>query len=113
MTSAVSVASPVCVVFTIARAEHTRFRPFHKIETSERTIDFINGIATPNPAAYTPPMPKWEYKVVKRAEVSEEQLNGLGAEGWELMNFVLPQCNIPGSFDEIDVEIVLRRALAE
>ena len=113
MTSAVSVASPVCVVFTIAHAEHTHFPPFHKIETSRRTIDYINGIATPNPAAYTPPMPKWEYKVVKRAEVSEEQLNGLGAEGWELMNFVLPQCNIPGSFDEIDVEIVLRRALAE
>jgi hypothetical protein len=34
-------------------------------------------------------------------------------DGWELMSFVLPQCNIPGSFDEIDVEIVLRRALAE
>ena len=116
MTSAVSVANPLgalCVEFSIARAEHTRFRPFHKIETSERTIDFINGIATPNPAAYTPPMPKWEYKVVKRADVSEEQLNGLGVDGWELMNFVLPQCNIPGSFDEIDVEIVLRRALAE
>jgi hypothetical protein len=58
-------------------------------------------------------MQKWEYNVVKRAEVSEEMLNKLGAEGWELMNFVLPQCNLPGSFDEIDVEVVLRRALAE
>jgi hypothetical protein len=113
MTSAVSVASPVCVVFTIARAEHTHFPPFHKIETSRQTIDYINGIATPHPAAYTLPMQKWEYKVVKRADVSEEQLNGLGVDGWELMSFVLPQCNIPGSFDEIDVEIVLRRALAE
>ena len=58
-------------------------------------------------------MQKWEYNVIKRADVSEEKLNALGAEGWELMNFVLPQCNIPGSFDEIDVEIVLRRQLAE
>ena len=58
-------------------------------------------------------MPKWEYKVVKRAEVSEEQLNGFGAEGWELMNFVLPHASIPGSFDEIEVEIVLRRQLSE
>ena len=56
-------------------------------------------------------MQKWEYKVVKRADVSEIELNGWGAEGWELMNFVLPQCNIPGSFDEIDVEVVLRRPL--
>jgi len=56
-------------------------------------------------------MHKWEYKVVKRADVSESELNGWGAEGWELMNFVLPQCNIPGSFDEIDVEVVLRRPL--
>ena len=44
-------------------------------------------------------MQKWEYKVVKRSDVSEEQLNGFGAEGWELMNFVLPHANIPGSFD--------------
>ena len=51
-------------------------------------------------------MQKWEYKVVKRADVSEEQLNGFGAEGWELMNFVLPHANIPGSFDEIEVELV-------
>ncbi|MBC8324199.1 MAG: DUF4177 domain-containing protein [Verrucomicrobia subdivision 3 bacterium] len=58
-------------------------------------------------------MQKWEYKVVKRANVSEEKLNKLGAEGWELMNVVLPQCNLPGSFDEIDVEIVLRRPVAE
>ncbi|SVE16327.1 uncharacterized protein METZ01_LOCUS469181 [marine metagenome] len=56
-------------------------------------------------------MQKWEYKVVKRADVSESELNEWGAEGWELMNFVLPQCNIPGSFDEIDVEVVLRRPL--
>ena len=48
-------------------------------------------------------MQKWEYKVVKRADVSESELNEWGADGWELMNFVLPQCNIPGSFDEIDV----------
>ncbi len=58
---------------------------------------------------YTPPMQKWEYKVVKRADVSEEILNTLGSDGWELMNFVLPHANIPGSFDEIEVEIVLRR----
>ena len=58
-------------------------------------------------------MQKWEYNLVKRVDVSKEKLNALGAEGWELMNFVLPQCNIPGSFDEIDVEIVLRRPLAE
>ena len=56
-------------------------------------------------------MQKWEYKVVKRADVSESELNEWGAEGWELMNFVLPQCNIPGSFDEIDVEVVLRRPI--
>ena len=56
-------------------------------------------------------MQKWEYKVVKRADVSESELNGWGAEGWELMNFVLPHCNIPGSFDEIDVEMLLRRPL--
>ena len=56
-------------------------------------------------------MQKWEYKVVKRANVSEEKLNKLGAEGWELMNVVLPQCNLPGSFDEIDVEVVLRRSV--
>ena len=54
-------------------------------------------------------MQKWEYKVVKRVDVSENGLNELGAEGWELLNFVLPQCNIPGSCDEIDVELVLRR----
>ena len=58
-------------------------------------------------------MQKWEYKVVNRAEVSEDQLNGFGAEGWELMNFVLPHANIPVSFDEIEVELVLRRQLAE
>ena len=58
-------------------------------------------------------MQKWEYKVVNRAEVSEDQLNGFGAEGWELMNFVRPHANIPGSFDEIEVELVLRRQLAE
>ncbi len=56
-------------------------------------------------------MLKWEYKVVKRADVSESELNGWGAEDWELMNFVLPHCNIPGSFDEIDVEVLLRRPL--
>ena len=58
-------------------------------------------------------MQKWEYKVVNRAEVSEDQLNEFGAEGWELMNFVLPHASIPGSFDEIEVELVLRRQLAE
>ena len=40
-------------------------------------------------------------------------LNELGADGWELMPMVLPQCNIPNSFDEIEVEVVLRRRLAE
>ena len=54
-------------------------------------------------------MQTWKYKVVKRADVSESELNEWGADSWELMNFVLPQCNIPGSFDEIDVELVLRR----
>ena len=54
-------------------------------------------------------MQKWEYKVVKRADVTENKLNAWGAEGWELMNFVFPHCNIPGSFDEIEVEAVLRR----
>ena len=54
-------------------------------------------------------MQTWKYKVVKRVDVSENGLNELGADGWELMDFVLPQCNIPGSFDEIDVELVLRR----
>ena len=29
------------------------------------------------------------------------------------MSMVLPQCTIPNSFDEIDVEVVLRRRLAE
>ena len=58
-------------------------------------------------------MQKWEYKVVNRAEVSEDQLNEFGAEGWELMHFVLPHASIPGSFDEIEVELVLRRQLAE
>ena len=57
-------------------------------------------------------MQKWEYKEVKRAEVSEAQLNGFGAAGWELMNFVLPHASIPGSFDEIEVEIILRRQFA-
>ena len=109
MTSAVSAASPLCVCASIVRAEHTHFESIDKIETREGTIDSINGIATPNPAAYTPPMQKWEYKVVKRADVSEEILNTLGSDGWELMNFVLPHANIPGSFDEIEVEIVLRR----
>ncbi len=71
-----------------------------------------NGIASTRPAAYTAPMQQWEYKVVKRAEVSEESLNALGAEGWELMNFVLPHASIPGSFDEIEVEIVLRRPVS-
>jgi hypothetical protein len=54
-------------------------------------------------------MQTWEYKVVKRIDVAEFELNEWGGDGWELMNFVLPQCNIPGSFDEIDVELVLRR----
>ncbi len=54
-------------------------------------------------------MQKWEYKILGRTELTEEKLNALGAEGWELMNFVLPQCNLPGSFDEIEVQVVLRR----
>mgnify|MGYP004240512831 FL=1 len=57
-------------------------------------------------------MQKWEYKVVKRANITEATLNAMGAEGLELMNFVLPHCNIPGSFDEIDVELVLRRPVS-
>ena len=58
-------------------------------------------------------MQKWEYKVVKRVNVTESKLNDLGSEGWELMNFVFPHCNIPGSFDEVDVEVVLRRPIAD
>lgn len=57
------------------------------------------------------PMQKWEYKVVKRGDISQTKLNELGAEGWELLPVVLPQCNIPNSFDEIEVEVVLRRPL--
>jgi len=57
-------------------------------------------------------MQKWEYKLVARADVSEKKLNDLGQEGWELMNFILPHCNIPNSFEEIEVELVLRRPLA-
>ena len=30
-------------------------------------------------------MQKWEYKVVKRVDVSESGLNELGAEGWDLI----------------------------
>ena len=58
-------------------------------------------------------MQKWEYKVLKRGDLSESKLNELGAAGWELMPMVLPQCNVPNSFDEIEVEVVLRRSLAE
>lgn len=58
------------------------------------------------------PMQKWEYKVVNRGDISQTKLNELGAEGWELLPVVLPQCNIPNSFDEIEVEVVLRRPLA-
>ena len=49
-------------------------------------------------------MQKWEYKVLKRGDLSQAKLNELGADGWELMPMVLPQCNIPNSFDEIEVE---------
>ena len=58
------------------------------------------------------PMQKWEYKVVKRGDISQTKLNELGTEGWELLPVVLPQCNIPNSFDEIEVEVILRRPLA-
>ena len=58
-------------------------------------------------------MQKWEYKVLKRGDLTQAKLNELGAEGWELMPVVLPQCNIPNSFEEIEVEVVLRRHLAE
>jgi len=30
-------------------------------------------------------MQKWEYKVIKTPEPTAEQLNELGAEGWELV----------------------------
>jgi hypothetical protein len=30
-------------------------------------------------------MQKWEYKVIKTSQPTEEQLNELGAEGWELV----------------------------
>ena len=54
-------------------------------------------------------MQKWEYKLVKRGDISQEKLNELGAKGWELLPVVLPQCNIPNSFDEIEIEVVMRR----
>ena len=57
-------------------------------------------------------MQNWEYKLVARADVSEKKLNDLGQEGGELMNFILPHCNIPNSFEEIEVELVLRRPVA-
>ena len=56
-------------------------------------------------------MQKWEYITVKRGDISQEKLNELGADGWELLPVVLPQCNIPNSFDEIEVEVILRRSL--
>jgi len=62
---------------------------------------------------YTARVIKWEYKILKRGDLSTKKLNELGTEGWELMPMVLPACNIPNSFDEIEVEVVLRRRLAE
>lgn len=62
---------------------------------------------------YTARVIKWEYKILKRGDLSNKKLNELGAEGWELMPMVLPQCNIPNSFDEIEVEVVLRRRVTE
>ncbi len=59
-----------------------------------------------------PPMQQWEYKVLKRGDLSQAKLNELGAAGWELMPLVLPQCAIPNSFDEIEVEVVLKRPIA-
>jgi hypothetical protein len=35
---------------------------------------------------------RWEYRVIIQSEVSEEELNALGAEGWELVGVVaLPE----------------------
>jgi hypothetical protein len=35
---------------------------------------------------------RWEYKVIVQSAVSEEELNALGAEGWELVGIVaLPE----------------------
>ena len=65
------------------------------------------------PGQYSPRMQQWEYKIIKRGDLSEAKLNQLGAEGWELIPMVLPQCNIPNSFDEIEVEVVMRRPVAQ
>ena len=32
-------------------------------------------------------MQKWEYKIVKELQISEAELNRLGSEGWELVQF--------------------------
>jgi hypothetical protein len=40
------------------------------------------------PMVYVYEKQQWEYKVVVQNALSEEQLNALGAEGWELVGVV-------------------------
>jgi hypothetical protein len=44
------------------------------------------------PIVYVYEKQRWEYKVIVQNAVSEEELNALGAEGWELVGVVaLPE----------------------
>jgi hypothetical protein len=44
------------------------------------------------PMVYVYEKPRWEYKVIFQSALSEEELNALGAEGWELVGLVaLPE----------------------
>jgi hypothetical protein len=44
------------------------------------------------PMVYVYEKQRWEYKVIFQSAVSEEELNALGAEGWELVGLVaLPE----------------------
>ncbi len=54
-------------------------------------------------------MQAWEYKLLKRVDVTEAKLNQLGAEGWELIPVLLPECALLTSFDKMEAQLVLRR----
>jgi hypothetical protein len=44
------------------------------------------------PMVYVFEKQRWEYKVILQSVASEEELNALGAEGWELVGIVaLPE----------------------
>jgi hypothetical protein len=44
------------------------------------------------PMVYVYEKQRWEYKMIFQSAVSEEELNALGAEGWELVGVVaLPE----------------------